>query len=110
MITNNNPNEIIIARGEGGVVIGTCAHACARALEAVPFNGSVSDEQSYLGISWTCYSENWEMEKRLASWVWFTVWISMVSESRSSIASKYLPCSTWISNGAVLMTSTRQPK
>ena len=57
MIANTNPNEIIIARGAGGRVAGTSAHASARALEAVTFNGNVSDDQSYFGISWICHGQ-----------------------------------------------------
>ena len=47
---NTHPNEIIVARGAGGIVTGTSA--CAGAHEAVTFDGNVGDDESYFSIGW----------------------------------------------------------
>ena len=47
---NTHPNEIIVARGAGGIVTGTCA--CAGAHEAVTFDGNVGDDESYFSVGW----------------------------------------------------------
>ena len=45
---DTHPNEIIVARGAGGIVTGTSA--CAGAHEAVTFDGNVGDDESYFSI------------------------------------------------------------
>ena len=49
---NTHPNEIIVARGAGGIVTETSACASAGANEAVTFDGNVGDDESYFSVGW----------------------------------------------------------
>ena len=82
-ITNTNPNEIISARGACGTVTGTSAHASAGALVAVAFDGNVSDDQSYFGISWICHSQG--------PVVIVALWVSTRVVLRTDVAWKIKP-------------------
>ena len=49
---DTHPNEIIVARGAGGIVTETSACANAGANEAVTFDGNVGDDESYFSVGW----------------------------------------------------------
>ena len=49
---NTHPNEIIVARGAGGIVAETSACSSAGANEAVTFDGNVGDDESYFSVGW----------------------------------------------------------
>ena len=49
---NTHPNEIIVARGAGGIVTETSACASVGANEAVTFDGNVGDDESYFSAGW----------------------------------------------------------